>query len=394
MASFQTIILTILGISFVVFVIFFGRIPALRNTPIAGLNRLILVHIPNATLALDNRLTGGRLSTSLLRFGSFMMNDRHPTVLIFYIVLLVGSEYIFLPSAWQYMSTFHRVAGSIAILLPYIFLYLAAFTDPGYITHSNHAYHMQLYPYDYSIFLPGHDCRTCRFLKPARSKHCNICKKCVGRMDHHCIFINNLLRRSYGRIHHGRANQQKYPYWSIWPAKDLDWHQYFMGWGYGIQQTLGIGAITLLTGMLAPMVWSLLAYTLFLVYCGTTTNETLKWSDWKVDMSDGYAFSRHMSPNRQKLTTIEPAFTRWPVDTKQVLTSCENGQAPPQDAPLPGEGPWERAWSLRDFTNLYDLGFADNLRDIFFLDYDFRRGRLPGTQRRRRKQKAPKASPL
>ena len=330
-------------------------------------------------------------------------------------MLLVGSEYIFLPPAWQYMSTFHRTAGTIAILLPYIFLYLAAFTDPGYITHANHAYHMQLYPYDYSIFLPGKDCRTCRFLKPARSKHCNVCKRCVSRMDHHCIFINKCvgyrnyrwfillllstaILASYGALLGASImadrTRQKYPFWSVWPTKDLDWHQYFLGWGYGLQKNLGIGAITLLTGMLSPMVWSLLIYTLYLVYCGTTTNETLKWSDWKADMDDGYAFSRRMSPNRQKLTAIEPAITRWPVETQQVITRCENGQAPPEDAPLPGEGPWERAWKLKDFVNLYDLGFKDNLRDVFFMDYDFRRGRLPGPESRPRRQKAPKASPL
>jgi len=188
--------------------------------------------------------------------------------------------------------------------------------------------------------------------------------------------------------------RDKYPFWSIWPAKDVDWSQYFFAWGWGLQENLGISAITLLTGMLAPMIWSLLAYTMFLVYCGTTTNETLKWSDWKVDMDDGFAFRRRMSPNRQKFTTIEPAWTRWPVETEQVLTSCENGHPPPEDAPLPGEGPWERVWRLKDIVNMYDLGLWDNLRDVFFLDYDFRRGRLPSGGGRLRRQKPPKASPL
>lgn len=55
---------------------------AKRKTPIAALHRLVWIHIPNAGIAVDNMITGGRLFRSLSRFGNSMMHDRHPTVVV------------------------------------------------------------------------------------------------------------------------------------------------------------------------------------------------------------------------------------------------------------------------------------------------------------------------
>lgn len=102
MGTFATVALVICGISFMTFVTFFGRLPALRylfgprlpalsawdadppprRTPIAWLHRLIWIYIPNGVLALDQRLTSGKLTSSIARFGNYIMYDRHPTVLV------------------------------------------------------------------------------------------------------------------------------------------------------------------------------------------------------------------------------------------------------------------------------------------------------------------------
>jgi palmitoyltransferase ZDHHC4 len=43
------------------------------------------------------------------------------------------------------------------------------------------------------MFMPKTECTTCKFVKPARSKHCNMCGCCVERFDHHCIWINQCV---------------------------------------------------------------------------------------------------------------------------------------------------------------------------------------------------------
>ncbi|GMJ12126.1 hypothetical protein like AT3G09320 [Hibiscus trionum] len=36
-------------------------------------------------------------------------------------------------------------------------------------------------------------CQKCSHFKPPRAHHCRICKRCILRMDHHCVWINNCV---------------------------------------------------------------------------------------------------------------------------------------------------------------------------------------------------------
>ncbi|KAF0923922.1 hypothetical protein E2562_007762 [Oryza meyeriana var. granulata] len=36
-------------------------------------------------------------------------------------------------------------------------------------------------------------CQKCGQYKPPRAHHCRVCKRCVLKMDHHCIWINNCV---------------------------------------------------------------------------------------------------------------------------------------------------------------------------------------------------------
>ncbi|KAF9781886.1 hypothetical protein IL306_012975 [Fusarium sp. DS 682] len=128
-----------------------------------------------------------------------------------------------------------------------------------------------------------------------------------------------------------------------------------------------MGASSLLAALTSPLVWGLFLYTLYLVYCGTTTNETLKWSDWKEDMRDGLAFRRSMPANRRKNERVEPRFTRWPVEVQQVIVTTQDGQPPKDELRYPGEGEWERVWNLSDVENLMALIKSPRFRRLQML---------------------------
>ena len=387
-------------------------------------------------MAVDDRLTGGRVTSWTGRTGHFIMYGRHPSVLIFFIVLLAGGEFLFLPGAWPRIAPVHRVLGSVAILAPYVFLWLSARSDPGVVTPATHARWMSHYPYDFALFRPGQTCRTCGLLKPARSKHCSVCGRCVHKMDHHCVFINNCV--GYGNQHwflllllstavltaYGaclglalvadsvRARRRLHPGYSLWkpatrpPVRWADWLVLFT---MGVQDDVGIGSVTLLSLMTSPLVWGLLAYHVYLIYCGTTTNESMKWQDWRAEMDEGCAFKRGLPPplpppppppaaragekeEEEAQQQQQQPWTRWPVDAIQVLVRTDDGRAPRPTAG-PGVGDWERVWKLRDVENLYDLGFWDNLLDVFFPDYNFRGDRPGAPAKGASSSSSPSASP-
>ncbi|XP_077481879.1 palmitoyltransferase ZDHHC4 [Stigmatopora argus] len=74
-----------------------------------------------------------------------------------------------------------------------LFFYLCVKRDPGTVTEKTNSIHLHAYPYDRKLFHPSVTCPTCNLIKPARSKHCRVCERCVGRFDHHCIWMNNCI---------------------------------------------------------------------------------------------------------------------------------------------------------------------------------------------------------
>lgn len=82
MGILRNIALVVLTISFFTFVAFFGRLPALRKTPIGWLYRLLCWQIPRVLGAVDATLTGGRIARKSQRVGNYLFYEKNPVVLV------------------------------------------------------------------------------------------------------------------------------------------------------------------------------------------------------------------------------------------------------------------------------------------------------------------------
>ncbi|XP_060116709.1 palmitoyltransferase ZDHHC4 [Heteronotia binoei] len=127
-----------------------------------------------------------------------LFHTRHCLFVVLHLALevLVYGEY-----TWEVFGYCQELEfGLPLLLLPYLlltvnmaFFVLCSKTDPGAITKSNQALFLRAYAYDGVMFERGAKCVACSTRKPARSKHCGVCRACVHRFDHHCIWVNNCI---------------------------------------------------------------------------------------------------------------------------------------------------------------------------------------------------------
>ncbi|KAI9769108.1 MAG: palmitoyltransferase swf1 [Geoglossum simile] len=308
--------------------------------------------------------------------------------------------------AWPRLTTSQHFLVPFVISLVYISFFQAALKDPGTVTRDNYRHALQIYPYDGVLFHPGVKCSTCNFMKPARSKHCRACKSCVARHDHHCVWINNCVGQgnnqcfvlflssislllTYGtcvtysllsQLLQDRyifSNQQHFwtesgiPHWST----GLNWSDYLALWGWAIIVDVYIGGVGLLCALCMPMAWGFLGYHIYLIWAGMTTNESLKWADWKDDIADGLVFIAEMGAGNASLKSAGQVGRGIQSPRKQILRRTLNGEPPgyPQpgnkhlDLDLEGEGvpEWRRVRSLKEVENIYDGGFWKNMGGVF-----------------------------
>ncbi|KAF2802392.1 zf-DHHC-domain-containing protein, partial [Mytilinidion resinicola] len=412
MSLLQKLAIFTISVSFITFVAFFGRLPALRNTPIGFLHRLLIIHLPNGMRNVDLYLTNGRITNGSSRLGHYLMHEKHPVVVIFFLGLITGSASLFVPAVWSKLLAKHKAILLLVLPLPYLFTYLSARRNlQTHVTASNHTAQMRHYPYDRILYYPGNECRTCHLLKPARSKHCSICKTCVARADHHCVWVNNCLGRgnykwflalllstglllAYGAYlaylvlaPQVKARYARYEYYYRYPAQPAETTRLAVLVGSILERThylitylsiaLDIGSVSIAgVGLLALLTWpmplGLLGYHMYLIWAGMTTNESSKWADWRDDMYDGVVFlglqkskeeDNHLDPERE----LEEPPTSWPVSGRHLLVRTRDGQPPQQLSrrlrEAAQEGSWERCWRLAEVENVYDLGFWDNLME-------------------------------
>ena len=145
-------------------------------------------------------ILGDRIINALYDGVNYVVFKPNPIIQILYLTIAVGGFIIYVNVAMirycpgPYLAEWNRVTGSILMIACYYSFYRACTDDPGVIKNQKHAKKIvNKYVYDNAMYLEKNDCETCKFVKPARSKHCSVCNHCVEKFDHHCIWLNNCV---------------------------------------------------------------------------------------------------------------------------------------------------------------------------------------------------------
>lgn len=328
---------------------------------------------------------------------------------IFYMTVTFCAQVIFIYAAWSRLTSFHQILCSFVIFAPYPLTYLTVTSTSSVITTSNHAKAMRQYPFDYVLFYPGQICQTCRLPKPARSKHCRLCNVCTAKSDHHCLWVMNCISRdnyiwflamiaslgvmlAYGScVAYTLLSRSLVERNNPWP-KRLSYSNRLDMWFETIARDPNLGCTGLLAAFTTPLAWGLFAYHMYLIWAGMTTSESFKWDEWRDDVADGYVYKRVRVQDRArkmpKLRMTQHEHTEeidsdswsslrafdqdeldphvsWPAESKTFLINTLHRASSDQEPGADLSSPlWSRLNNLAEATNIYDLGFTDNLWDV------------------------------
>ncbi|XP_045144491.1 palmitoyltransferase ZDHHC12 isoform X2 [Echinops telfairi] len=183
------------------------------------------------------------------------------------------------------------------LVLGSLLLYLAvSLMDPGYVD-------MQPQPQ-----------------QPLRTRHCQECRRCVRRYDHHCPWMENCVgERNHPLFVAYLALQLVVLLWAL----NLAWSglRFFQPWGQWLRSSGLLCATFLLLCLFAMVAGLLLASHLYLVASNTTT--------WEFMASHRIAYLRQRASNpfdRGLIRNLARFFCGWPSGSWETLWAEEEEQ--------------------------------------------------------------------
>ncbi|KAG0498462.1 hypothetical protein HPP92_003153 [Vanilla planifolia] len=175
----------------------FGHWPIFQHTFVERIHYFITFGAYDYFLRFVAVVFGARVKNSILRIEYYCCDRPNPILQLLFLGILGGTYYIIAKSSFHYLPGFyvselHKYISIFAVVGGIILFILTSFSDPGTVNAENVSQYISSYPYDNIIFLEK-ECPTCNIPKPARSKHCSICDRCVARFDHHCAWMNTCI---------------------------------------------------------------------------------------------------------------------------------------------------------------------------------------------------------
>lgn len=368
--------------SLVLLICLFGSLPEYQDSLIARLRRLLL-KIPESALAIDRKYFGRAVHRSSLRFYNSYSHELGYLVPLGYAIMIGVFLFLFFRDTRPLMEERNPITNFYIYLsaaMPFVSVILCVISDPGKIRSNRaHSFALWTFPYDRILFYPGTPCRTCRFERPARSKHCSSCRACIMMRDHHCIWINNCV--GYRNIRWfllflvSNLNMViQGTYYSLEVLNSVRKAEFsdeslfsgFFNTFYLTNSLTNTGAILIICFLTSLLTLPFLAIHLRYIYQGTTTSESAMWEDIESVMKDGGLFIYEFQNEQDKLTTREAGIP------SIVLQREDDGtwhrQLTPQEFDLVRKYKMtpRQVRTYSDLHNIYDEGLWKNFKNVLW----------------------------
>eukprot|EP00038_Savillea_parva_P018362 m.23274 g.23274 ORF g.23274 m.23274 type:complete len:594 (+) comp4066_c0_seq2:89-1870(+) len=165
-----------------------------RSGPIYQPKRHYQMHAGNNRFFVFGRIiTGGDLSVMIITWGALTV-----TTAVYFVLVS--------PPLWTRISPALPIIAAWLLLVTYVNLIHASWTDPGIIPRGEEAevvdetgsfFRLKPIEMNGEAYRLKH-CPTCEMYRPPRTSHCSRCDNCIERFDHHCPWLGQCVgRRNY-----------------------------------------------------------------------------------------------------------------------------------------------------------------------------------------------------
>ncbi|KAL5712749.1 protein S-acyltransferase [Ranunculus cassubicifolius] len=352
-----------------------GQWPIFQGTFIEKIHYFLRIGAYDYLLRFVMFVCGSKGRDAILSVETAFCDRPNPILQIIYLGIIGGTFYLVAQSSFPYipgyyLSEVHRLTSFLAVGVGLLLFLLTSFSDPGTVKVENVSQYLSAYPYD-NIIYHKKECSTCLIPKPARSKHCSVCDRCVARFDHHCGWMNNCI---------GEKNTRYFMAFLLWHfllclygavvlglviagrLKELR-VIYILTAYYGVDNSFFSLAPHVVQWMLSSyntqmllmvflaivcmLMMGFFGYHLHLCLTNITTNETFKWQDyisWKKKLNEAKASTAALKASISGISgEKKPKQSKWRGCFRRSRLE-------------------EKVEVVKD--NVYDKGFLRNLAEI------------------------------